>query len=92
MKNPIMENVIISGNTFSNWDGRNPLLWARSARDIRFLDNTVETTGPATIWLGASSQVTVKSNRISSGKGQIELAGDTTADTVFADAPWVITR
>ncbi|HSY18766.1 MAG TPA: hypothetical protein VK815_10550 [Candidatus Acidoferrales bacterium] len=92
VKNPIMENVVITGNTFSNWDGSAPLLWARSARAIRFLDNTVQTTGPATIWLGASSQVTVKGSRISSGKGRIELAGGTTAETVFADAPWVITR
>jgi polygalacturonase len=91
VKNPIMENVVITGNTFSNWDGSRPLLWARSSRDIRFLDNTVETTGPASVWLGASSQITIKCNHISSGKGRIELAGGTTADTVFADAWWVIT-
>jgi len=92
VKNPVMENVVITGNTFSNWDGSDPLLWARSSRDLRFLDNTVKTTGPATIWLGAASQVTVKGNRISSGKGRIDLAGGTTADTVFVDAPWVITH
>jgi hypothetical protein len=57
------ENPHINVAASSNWDSSNPLLRSRRSRDILFLDNTVETTGPATIWLGASSKMEIASPR-----------------------------
>jgi hypothetical protein len=96
---PVDKNITITGNRFIVGDIERPILWARSAQNIKLINNRIEVSRPGfpLVWLWGCSSVLVRGNSLTGDPaGRIEVVDYSqelvTNRVIQADRNWNVVK